>query len=491
MSGKAAAISAILAVSVALAAPTGQTAVRAETLYLVPAVARVPGEEGSLWRSDLVLHNRGDAPVAVLIQYLVRDQANPSPDESSLIVGPGVSLLSEDLLATLFGVEQGAGALLIVADSPLALSSRTFNLTTQCCGFEQTWGQFVPGIAVDSFAAASLHLLPQLTDDAEFRTNLGIVNLGYDELLAWVDPTVFDGEDPKARIYRVPEYGMRQINSPLAETGAPVEDAMISVDTDFLSGPFLAWASVVDNLSGDAVFVPPIQPLGGDIYIPAAAHVDGLNGAVWRTDLEITGDPHLPIAYRLEWLPADTDNSLPNGVDFTLEPGQARRHLDVVGDDLGTTGAGALRVRMLDGHALVTSRTYTVTDAGSFGQFVAGQPAAAAVPFGAESVLVHLRQSADLMTGYRSNIGVVNTSADATDIVIDCFAADGASLGAIPFTLPPFATHQVNRILAELAPEGVDLASAVVTTTTAGGSFLAYASVIDNRSNDPIFVPGQ
>ncbi len=459
--------------------------------YLVPAVARVPGEAGSLWRSDLVLHNPGSVPATATLQYIERDQANPSPAERTLSIEPGVSVLSEDILLTVFDVGEGAGALLIVCDQPVVISSRTFNLTADTDGTATTWGQFVPGVPVASFAATALNLLPQLTNNAVFRTNLGIVNLGYDELLAWVAAKVFDGEGPKARMYRVPANGMSQINGLLGETGEPIDDAMISTDTDFLSGPYLAWASVVDNQTGDAIFVPPITPLGEQVYIPAAAHTEGLNGSVWRTDLEVTGDPHLPVSYRLEWLPADIDNSNPTGIDFTLEPGQARRHHDVVGTDLGATGVGALRVHMIVGHALITSRTYTVTEAGSFGQFVGGQPAAAAVLFGGESVLVHLRQSPDESAGYRSNVGVVNTSATTIDVVVDIHDSAGAFLTTVSFAVPPFSMHQVNHILRGLRPTGIDLASARISTTTEGGSLLAYVSVIDNRSNDPIFVPGQ
>jgi hypothetical protein len=32
---------------------------------------------------------------------------------------------------------------------------------------------------------------------------------------------------------------------------------------------------------------------------------------------------------------------------------------------------------------------------------------------------------------------------------------------------------------------------AVLRTTTPGGAFLAFASVVDNRSGDPIFIPAR
>ncbi len=211
------AIASALAVAVALPVSPGHCEDPDSRRYLVPAVARVPGEAGSLWRSDLVLHNPGGSPATVTLLFLERDRANPSPDARSLTLAPGVSVLSEDLLATLFGVSEGAGALLVVSDLPLTISSRTFNCTTDSDGLAATWGQYVPGVPVDAFAATTLNLLPQLTDNVSFRTNLGIVNLGYDQLEAWVAPKVFGGESPKARLYRVPANGMLQVN------GLPLE----------------------------------------------------------------------------------------------------------------------------------------------------------------------------------------------------------------------------------------------------------------------------
>ncbi len=53
--------------------------------YLVPAVARVPGEAGSLWRSDLVLHNPGSVPATATLQYIERDQRREQFDSRSRI----------------------------------------------------------------------------------------------------------------------------------------------------------------------------------------------------------------------------------------------------------------------------------------------------------------------------------------------------------------------------------------------------------------------
>ena len=63
-----------------------------------------------------------------------------------------------------------------------------------------------------------------------------------------------------------------------------------------------------------------------------------------------------------------------------------------------------------------------------------------------------------------------------------------------PTELEPFASHQINDVFATLGAAKVLVdahdAYAVVTSETEGAAFFAYASVVDNGTNDPVFVPG-
>jgi len=50
---------------------------------------------------------------------------------------------------------------------------------------------------------------------------------------------------------------------------------------------------------------------------------------------------------------------------------------------------------------------------------------------------------------------------------------------------------QYDRIYNRVNAGVVDSGFAVVKVLTTGGEVLAYASVVDNGSNDPIFIPAQ
>ena len=114
---------------------------------------------------------------------------------------------------------------------------------------------------------------------------------------------------------------------------------------------------------------------------------------------------------------------------------------------------------------------------------------------GEEGRLIQLsHRDASARTGFRTNIGFVNTTGSPIDMKVDLYKADGALLGTVqdPAThLPPWGFAQVNGVFGPFATSLED-GYAVVRTSTLGGRFFAFATVIDNHlTGDPIFVPAQ
>jgi hypothetical protein len=73
---------------------------------------------------------------------------------------------------------------------------------------------------------------------------------------------------------------------------------------------------------------------------------------------------------------------------------------------------------------------------------------------------------------------------------VELFAADGSSLGTVSRNLRAFEHKQVNDVFHAAGADDVADGYAVVRTTTAGGRFICYASVVDNGSGDAVFIPG-
>jgi hypothetical protein len=235
------------------------------------------------------------------------------------------------------------------------------------------------------------------------------------------------------------------------------------------------------------------------LVIPTAAHLSGSLGSNWRTDVEVHNPSSTAAAYTIELLKHDADNSAPDARSFTLAAGVAARHTDVVLHEFGFTGKAALRVTATQGEILVTSRTYnrlgasnpTGLPAGStYGEFVPALPDDQAIAASGEGRLLQLSHTnPNLKTDYRTNVGVVNAGGGTIEVVVDLYTAAGSVLGSVQLTIPPYGYHQLDSILGPFAGTPIEDAYAVVRCTTSGGRFHAYASVIDNRSGAPVFIP--
>ena len=160
----------------------------------------------------------------------------------------------------------------------------------------------------------------------------------------------------------------------------------------------------------------------------------------------------------------------------------------MLGDILDTTfqfeGTAALRIT-LDGEATVTSRTFNQAVDGTFGQFIPGVDEAASIEEGEKGILIQLRNSDQ----FRTNIGFVNMTGETIAVHADYFSSSGVLLNSKEYFFPPFGFFQDGAAL----PEGaaIEGAFAHLTTSTVGGRFLAYASVVDNGSDDPVYMPAQ
>jgi len=224
------------------------------------------------------------------------------------------------------------------------------------------------------------------------------------------------------------------------------------------------------------------------LYLPGAANTPGFNGSRWTTDLEIHNRGEDAASFTVELLVSGQANTSPSAIAFDLAPDMSVRYADVVGELFETDGTGALRVTGVGGELLTSAHTKTEENDGTYGQYIEGMDAA--VGEGSEWRLIQLESS----TTARTNIGVVSTCAIPISVVVALFGADGTAAGEIHLDLEPFGTLQTNDLFNSLGGGILDSGGdmyAVVSSSTPGAGFLAYASVVDNGTNDPIFVPGR
>jgi hypothetical protein len=250
--------------------------------------------------------------------------------------------------------------------------------------------------------------------------------------------------------------------------------------------------------------VTSLAAAAGTVYVPASAHASGLNGANWRTDVEVHNPNTTAVSFQIALLKQATDNGTGAPTKtFSLGPQQSVRYVDILSSVFQFTGAAALRFVPTGGETiLVNSRTYNLIGqngvglpvGASFSQFVPGlEESSKAIAYGEEGRIVQLTHRASTtLADFRTNLGYVNTTGSAIDLKIELYSKAGALLGTIQDArthLRAFEFLQINEIFGAFTSY-LDDGYAVVRTTTAGGRFLAFATVIDNHlTGDPVFVP--
>ncbi len=86
---------------------------------------------------------------------------------------------------------------------------------------------------------------------------------------------------------------------------------------------------------------------------------------------------------------------------------------------------------------------------------------------------------------YRTKLVLANPTDIAVLAVVRLYAAEGRLIGSHEVSLPPLGMAQISRVASALGAPYLELGRISVSTPTPGGLVAAYASVIDNESNDP------
>lgn len=222
-------------------------------------------------------------------------------------------------------------------------------------------------------------------------------------------------------------------------------------------------------------------------FVPAAARADGAQGSSWSTDVDIQNAGTEMASFQYLWLPRDTDNAMPAESDtFMVAAGESLRHADVLaaafGVADGTDALGALALLSDSAELKIFSRTFNTTEDGTYGQGMPGMAAADLIPAGVKKRILFFTENAD----YRSNIGILNGTGEPLTIEWERFTANGTMVDAASAELPAWGNVQLNQVFLNDAP--VVGGYIDVWTSTEGGSFAAYGSVLDNATSDPTTV---
>ncbi|HSP14341.1 MAG TPA: hypothetical protein VLV78_06290 [Thermoanaerobaculia bacterium] len=244
----------------------GASAAELHDFYVIPVAAHVSGANGTSWRTDVAIQNIQFTPITIEMSVVESGEGlldNIFPIGSTVTVPAGGSVILGDVLKDHRGQAESSGALLVGGDKPFALTSRTYNVTAN-----GTLGQAVPASS-DVAAEGSTLFIPGLISNAAFRTNIGLLMSATTPMTVIVAVNGADGQLLGKRVFSV-AAGVTthvQFGAPTLAP-APFDTAGGIVRIIEGSGTVVAYASVVDNATGDASYIAggagsagPIAPL--------------------------------------------------------------------------------------------------------------------------------------------------------------------------------------------------------------------------------------
>ncbi len=300
------------------------------------------------------------------------------------------------------------------------------------------------------------------------------------------DPTAGSGS------LEAPPWGQTQVDDLASALGAPSWRTG-SILVSPRSGETVVGAIAIDNATNDPMYFPPDIPATVVRTIPAIVHAAGANGAAYRSDLHLFNPADGVRTVRLlvkSWSTNEAEQTLL----LTLLPRESKVIRDALLTAFGRTGVARLRFQTdggtdVSGGVRVTSRAWTAEPSGgSYGLLIPALNSFQSAG-GGESLEILLPAGG---SGFRTNLALVElttsfVSGPPVSVKVELFDERGVLKDRFETPLPLTGGVQIDdlfhgRGLGDGPPAGV------IRISPSGGLVAAYATVIDNGTNDPMYV---
>lgn len=440
----------------------------------VPVVVHAGGIN-SEFRSDLFLFNRGTSATEVTLIFTRSGTDGTSQFLSAQqVVAPGQTIALEDIVASVFHTT-GSGALELTGDlASIVARSTTYNVTEN--------GKVAQSVYVmresDAIGANDTpSFLTPVTDIGWARTNIGLSEIaghaGTIKITIYSSFAALESAE-------IPILPHSHVQIPVTRTGY-FETTFAAVEVIGGDARVLPYASVVDNHSGDPMYVAGKRSNPVPHVIPVVAHIGNLDWAsgIWYMNvLSARGIFNYPEPPLLTFHHADdpdatrTYRELPgtiatysNSAVFTLF-------------EFFDGAVGQIQFTPPDG-SFITTELYThTTSERTVGQAIDPIPLSRAIGAGHSVDAIGVESSSPR----RTNIGVTEVDGKPVIVRMTEHDADGAVLASRDVELGGYRNVQFRVIW------GTPLGRVRFTVLGGTGRIVAYASVIENISGDPTFI---
>jgi hypothetical protein len=443
--------------------------------WLLPSSARVQGA-GAFWTTDLSLRNAGTAAATVTVKFLGHSGDGRAGAEIPVTVAPGETWTRSDVLSTLFGLAADWGPILVRSES----SGLVVLGQTSTPGGGGTYGQSVPAFAPGDLVGATPRSIVGVRQDASFRTNLMLANAT--ETALDVDVALLAQGGTTLATRRVPlgPLSFAQLNVAEHLGMSSVTGATFLLSTPTTGGRFAAYASAIDQVTGDPRTLLPGAVGDGAWLLPSSARAPGV-GAFWTTDLTLRHTGTAAMLATVKFLGHSEDGSNGPEVEVPLEPGESKTYADVLGTLFRLeSDYGPIRVSPSETGLVVQGQTFTPGGGGTYGQSVPAVPLSGLIGAAPRSI-AGVRQDAL----FRTNLMLANAGESPIDVDVALVgSAGGTPLATRRVPVGPLGFAQLN-VAIDLGVDGIAGAAFVLSTPSPAGVFAAYASAIDRVTGDP------
>ena len=476
---------------------------------IIPAVGHTDGIN-SKWLSDIRVTNTSGQPIKYQMTFTPSGiDGTQTGKQTEVTIPAGVTTAMDDIVNNWYGLGQGAeninGALEIrplnfsgktvldVVSAATVASSRTYNSTPT-----GTLGQFVPGVPFSSFigklnsqGSAAVINMQQITQNAAFRTNMGIVEGSGEPATVLISAFNTSGQKLTEFSQTLKAAEHVQLNGVLSSRNITVNDGRIEVRVTSDTGRVTAFASVIDNATGDPILVPAVQTDGLSVtklVIPGVADIDtGVNR--WKTDMRLFNAGIASANPTLVFYPQD-DPAAAKSIQVTVPPGQILVLDNLLQSRFGVTNiGGAIHVNTGNASALVaTARTYDQRPNGTLSLFVPAVKPEEAAGIGDRALQVQQLEQSDR---FRTHLGIAEVTGNKVTVEISAILPNTTATPKFQLDLDGNEFTQITQILSRLNIGTAYNARVTVKVIAGTGKVTAYGSVIDNTTHDPTYIPAQ
>jgi hypothetical protein len=449
---------------------------------VLPGVARLRGAYESFWTTDVTLYNPLSEKQDVEIRFVVLGSEDSRT--AGVTLEPQEIRRVADVLNTLFAIDSGGGTLHLLPAVGINATARTYSRKGEgTYGFSMQAVDFLNSIG-PRFAVSFAGAFP----GEHFRTNVLITDTsGRGAHVTLKGNDAFRSGSTAGAGVDTPRDGSVQVNATRSAIGLHARAAVLLAEP--ARGTAISTVVAIDNRTNDPTWFPPDLPGTIPRAIPVIGHVDGANGAKFRSDLYIynpSGTYRTLELWARKW---DAPTRIP--ARLFLGPWESLVVPDAMRALFNAVGFAHVRygsAQWETGEAIrVTSRTYAVNaEGGTYGCLVPPLNGFQIGAFGDRLEILGVSGG----PGFRTNVGLVDLSETTQrnpTVRIRVVDEKHRTLDVMTVQVPARGGMQINDIF---GARGITPPSAalLVIEVVDGQQIAAYATLTDNVTNDSSYL---